>query len=104
MSLEEIGEENQLAKEFEDHIAAHRDEIRAAEKLAIEALRKAVALADKYGVPYRFGISFLGNSYVPAAFIDSKFRKLEDEVICDIAGVWGDYLLEDSGWQHSAVC
>jgi hypothetical protein len=96
--------ESELAKEFEAHISAHQAEISAAEDKAIASLRKAVELADKYGVPYRFGISFLSNSYVPASFIDSKFRKLEDETVSDISGCWGDYIFEDSGWQHSAVC
>lgn len=75
----------------------------------MKALREAEALADKHGVPFRSGISPLSNSYVPNSFSKSKFAALERDVVCDIAGVWGEYISDmlsgyGNGWLHSAVC
>jgi hypothetical protein len=68
------------------------------------ALDKAVKLSEKYGVPFSGGISFLDNGYVPASFFDSKFQKLDIDVVSDITEVYGAYAFEYSGWVHSAVC
>jgi hypothetical protein len=96
--------ESPLAKEFQklcDDVGA---QIKAHVKASSEELRKAISLSEKYGVPFRPNISFLGNSYMPDSFLNSKFNKLDHEVVSEIAGVWGDYLFECGGWQHSDVC
>lgn len=102
--------ESPLAKEFDQHCQSIGKQI--SEKLAIarQALKDATDLADQHGVPFHAGISPLRNSYVPKNFPGkSKFAKLDQEVICEIAGVYGEYITDmfDSsygGWLHSAVC
>jgi hypothetical protein len=73
-------------------------------KAASKELKKAIALSEKHSVPFRPGISFLSNTYMPTSFSDSKFAELDNEVVCEIADVWGDYIFEGGGWQHSSVC
>lgn len=107
---EEETENSELEEEFAKHCESVGKQI--SEKLAIarQALKEATDLADQHGVPFHAGISPLRNSYVPKNFPGkSKFAKLDQEVICEIAGVWGDYIGEMfdnsyGGWVHSAVC
>jgi hypothetical protein len=96
--------ETPLAKEFAQHCTDIGKLIDAKVDVARKALKEATDLAEKHGVPFRAGISPLSNTYMPASFSYSKFAKLDQEVICEIAEVWGDYLFEGGGWIHSAVC
>jgi hypothetical protein len=96
--------ETPLAKEFEKLCEDIGAQIDAHVEAASKELRKAIALSEKHGVPFRPNISFLSNSYMPESFFDSKFSKLDNDVVCEIASVWGDYLFEGGGWQHSSVC
>jgi hypothetical protein len=101
------GVESDLAKEFKALCADVHAQIDAKLDEARKALREAQAIADKHGVPFRSGISPLSNSYVPANFSTSKFSKLDSDEICDISGVYGEYIrdmLDCGGWLHSAVC
>jgi len=101
--------ESPLAKEFEQVCKDAKEQINAKLEEAHAALEQAEKIADQYGVPFRSHISPLSNSYVPTNFSESKFGKLDKEVVCEIAGVWGEYIREllggnYGGWIHSAVC
>jgi len=96
--------ESPLAQEFQELCNDVGAQILVHVKAASAELRKAVALSEKHGVPFRPNISFLANSYMPESFSDSKFAELDNDVVCEIADVWGDYLFEGGGWQHSSVC
>jgi len=95
---------HELEAEFQALVDGVRINIDAHVEKATEELRKAVALSEIHGVPFRPGISFLRNSYMPQSFFDSKFSELDQNAVCEIASVWGDYLFDGSGWQFSAVC
>ncbi len=71
---------------------------------ASKELKKAIDLSEKHGVPFRPNISFLSNTYMPESFFKSKFAKLDNDVVCEVADVWGDYIFEGGGWQHSSIC
>jgi hypothetical protein len=101
---DEDAEQSELASEFETLCADVHEQIEAKMKVARKAVKEAVAIAEKHGVPFRADVSPLGNSYLPQSFHESKFAELDQEVVCEIADVWGDYLFECGGWQHSAVC
>jgi hypothetical protein len=96
--------ESPLAKEFAAMCEDIGAQINAHVEAASKELRKAIALSEKHGVPFLPNISFLRNSYMPSSFFDSKFAELDQEVVCEIANVRGDYLFDGGGWQHSAVC
>ena len=96
--------ETPLAKEFAQHCEDIRKLIAVKVDVARQAMKEACQIAEKHGVPFRAGISPLSNTYMPASFSVSKFAELDQEVICEIAEVWGDYLFEGGGWLHSAVC
>lgn len=101
--------ESPLAKEFAEHCKTVQAEIKVKVSEAFRLLREAEDIADKHGVPFRSGISPLSNSYIPKEFSKTKFGALGEEVVCEVSGVWGDYIsdLFDSkygGWLHSAVC
>jgi hypothetical protein len=98
-----------LAKEFAQLCQDVGLQIKVKVAEAQKALREAEEIADKHGVPFRSSISPLSNSYVPGSFSKTKFVKLDQEVVCEIAGVWGDYIGEllggdRGGWVASAVC
>jgi hypothetical protein len=98
-------EESELAKEFREH--CEKTQARIDEKLdkARKYLREAVELSEKAGVPFDSDISFLSNGYVPNSFTGSKYANLDNEVISEITGVYGEYIDFDcGGWEHSAVC
>lgn len=99
--------DSELAKEFEEHCKKIQELIRAKVSAAGDLLREAESLADEHGVPFRSGVSFIGNHYIPAGFEDTKWGKLNHDTVNEIAGVWGDYiddLYYSGGWLHSAVC
>lgn len=100
--------ESPLAKEFAAHCKSVGEQIEAKLDEAHKALREAEEIAEKHGVPFSSGISPLSNSYVPGGFSKTKFSKLDTEVVCEIAGVWGEYISDmfgyGGGWLHSAVC
>jgi len=101
--------ETPLAKEFMQHCSDVGKQIAARLDTARKFLNEAQELADAHGVPFHASISPLSNSYVPKGFSQTKFAALDQEVICEIAGVWGEYIDDmlhgyGCGWVHSAVC
>lgn len=105
---QENDELSPLAQEFEQLCETVQAQIDEKLDQAMAALREAQKLADQHGVPFRSGISPLTNSYVPANFKKTKFAELDTSTVCEIAGVWGEYIRDmfeyDGGWLHSAVC
>jgi nucleosome binding factor SPN SPT16 subunit len=111
LEQEELDEENEdeesnpeLEAEFKSLVDSVGAQIDEHVKAASIELRKAIELSEKHGVPFRPNISFLSNTYMPVSFSNSKFAKLDNDVICEIADVWGEYIFEGGGWEHSAVC
>jgi hypothetical protein len=96
--------ETPLAKEFAAHCKKIGQQIDTHVEAARQELKSAIDLSEKHGVPFRPGISFLNNTYMPESFFGSKFSKLDQEVVCEIAEVWGSYIFEGGGWEHSAIC
>lgn len=102
--LDEDSMESPLAKEFAQLCTDVGNEMNVHLLVAKDELDKAIALSEKYGVPFNPGICPLSNSYVPASFAKSKFAKLDNDVVSEIADVWGDYLFDGSGWATSSIC
>lgn len=106
-------------KEFYVEITEFQSEVREKTDLACQLLSEAVILCDKIGLPYYFGISFLGNTYYPEELHEVAKRlesvteddeELEDKELERIrnvlykAGIY-DFTSEyGCGWEHSAVC
>ena len=102
---EELDEEpSELETEFEELVSDIGAQIDVHVAKASKELEKAIALSEKHSVPFRPGISFLSNTYMPESFSSSKFAELDNEVVCEIADVWGDYIFDGGGWQFSSVC
>lgn len=100
--MDENNELSELEKEFKEACDTAQAEIEVHIDTARAAIRLAVAVAEKYGVPFRAGISPLRNTYHPKTF-QEKFGKLDHRVTNDISETWQEYPGE-YGWQHSAVC
>jgi hypothetical protein len=71
---------------------------------ASEALTEACEIAEKFSIPFRSNIYWVGNNYMPADFHD-KFSSLEgqeefDEMREEFASEYGN----DQGWEHSDFC
>jgi len=94
------GENSELAREFSAHWEKYEAKIQAHVEEAYKALEKAVALADKHGIPFYSSVSFLGQNYTPPVL--EKFSELDQETIDNITGTYNEY--ESEGWQHSDVC
>lgn len=91
-------EKSKLEEEFKKTQELAEQEIDAALSKAHTALKEAMAISEKYGVPFYASISPLGQGYRPSSF-EEKWGEILDELreydIC---------LPEYEGWQHSAVC
>ncbi len=91
-----------IEEEFKAVLEAHRGEIDVQLEKASKSLRKACAIADKYGIPFYSNISFISQCYQPESF-DVIRQGLESEDV-DIYDILEDGWGECDGWQHSAVC
>jgi len=92
-----------LEKEFEEAVKAADKEMAQYLKEASEALQKAKAVSEKYGVPFTSSISPLRNGFIPKSFQD-KFGELDHDFVSDVSGVYDEYGDFYPGWIHSAVC
>lgn len=100
----EVESNSDLEKEFQAAYDKALPLIKEQLREARDALTRATAIANEYGVPFRSGVSPLAQGYIPTSF-EEKFSKLDSEIVSDISGVYdphGDGLYP--GWQHSAVC
>lgn len=94
----------ELEAEFQELVDSIGAEIEVHLAAASKELAKAVALSEKHGVPFTASLSPLSQPYVPASFSGSKFSKLDNDKVSEIADVWGDYLFDGDGWLHSSIC
>lgn len=117
-----------MSKELEEKFTAELERFKEAEKnmraeitpLVKEAsklLREAVAVSEKYGLPYRFPLSFLRQIYTPNSFT-KEWRGLRDQCSDMLDSASDDQVFDDAvvdlvdgyrpgeyaEWQHSAVC
>lgn len=99
-----------LEQEFKDLYDAHIKEINEQITIAREAIRKAEAISDAYGIPFGSDITPLGMGYTPDSFYE-KFGvdeegddKLNKNFVCELTGSWPGGEYGGSGWEHSAVC
>src|SRR5262245_3370795 len=60
-----------IEREYLETLVAHADELDAQVKDATEAVRKAVALAERYGISFEFGVD-VGDSYIPRTLSKDK--------------------------------
>jgi hypothetical protein len=101
---EKTPERSALEEQFEATYDAAITSIRVEVAKAREALSAAVKIAEEHGVPFRSGISPLGQGYIPKSF-EKKFPGIDENFVSEVADVYdryGDGLY--AGWQHSAVC
>jgi hypothetical protein len=102
MSVHELDpQDSELEREFRNVNSEALEKINAKVAEASAALREAVKISEKYGVPFGAGISFLSNDYYPKSFED-KFGELDSDFVSDITDTYNEY--GDYGWTHSAVC
>lgn len=91
-----------LELEFETACTAAYNEVDEHIQAAQEAIRKAVEVAEKYGVPIEMPVCPLHNGYIPRNFSD-KFGDLDEQFISDVSGVYSEYGYH-KGWVHSSIC
>lgn len=65
-------------------------------------LDKAVAVAEKHGLPLSTSISFIYNRYVPKSFYE-KYSDEQRVLLKEYELCWGSEY-ETEGWIHSMVC
>jgi len=63
-------------------------------------LNKAIAISEKYGVPFESRISFLSQSYYPGSFRE-HFDDIDRDFVLGLTDAYSEY---GEGWEHSAVC
>jgi hypothetical protein len=64
-------------------------------------MEEATKIAERYGVPFRSGISPISNQYFPNS-LKEKFKDVSDDFINEISDTYNEY--GSIGWRHSAVC
>ena len=96
---DEIGELSAVELEFKALCDEALPQIEARINIARQAIKEAVELSEKYGVPFSSDITPLCMAYTPVS-LDDRFRDLDDAMY-DIAGT---YINGYEGWEHSAIC
>jgi len=92
--------QSELEQEFRGLVERHSQEIEEKLNDANTAMKEAMTLSEKYGIPFPANISQISQSYTPKSFI-TKFGQLDRELIEELSGAElnGYY-----GWEHSDVC
>jgi hypothetical protein len=92
-------EDSEIERTF--RLAVNDAQARIGAKLieASKLIDEACAISEETGIPFRAGVSPLGQSYIPSS-LSEKFPDLDREFATDIADAHGEY----EGWQYSAVC
>jgi hypothetical protein len=91
-----------LEREFEELCDSIGDEIHDHVLTAQRALRSAVALSDKHGIPFYTNVSEIGQPYIPSAF-RKKYGSLNKDFVCNLTEVL-EADLNEIGWQTSTIC
>lgn len=92
-----------MEKEFEKLSNKISEEINIKLNEAAIKLNEAIEIAEKHGVPFSSGISFLPNSYVPTT-MRTMHPNLSDEFMSETTGIYDDDCFDGHGWYHSDVC
>lgn len=92
--------DSELEREFRNSTSEVLSLIKEKVLEAETALNKAVAISEKYGIPFSSSVSFLGQSYTPET-MSSLHPDIDQDLIDSITSTY-DHC--ESGWQHSAVC
>ena len=94
-------EDSELEKQFRQTASMALKKIKAKLAEASAALGEAVALSEKYGVPFDTGVSFVSQSYNPDS-TSEKFPDVDSSFINEVTGASNEYGYD--GWEHSQVC
>jgi hypothetical protein len=94
-------EDSQLEREFRTEANAHLNEIFVKANAASDLLAEAVALSEKYGIPFQSPVSFLGQSYFPNTF-KQKYKGVDTSFVYSVTYASSEYGY--GGWEHSDVC
>ena len=89
-----------LEEEFKQLVEENRSAIEAKIAEATRALKEAMALSDKCGVPFNSSVSLLRQNYFPTTF--DKFAKLDGDTLYELTETYYDGY--GDGWEHSQVC
>lgn len=90
---------SKLEEKFREAMASADTEIESHLKIARSALAQAVAVSEKYGVPFRSDIVEMGRDrqYVPNSY-SQKWENLDREVLEEFDLYIGRY--HDTGWEY----
>lgn len=93
---------NKLEKEFKKIVKTHAQEIDAKLTEASKALDEAIALSEKYGIPFYSRVSPLSQNFIPNSF-ETKFPDIDYSLAAEICNIYrnNDWY---SGWEHSSIC
>lgn len=94
-------EDSKVEREFRLAVQDASKKIKEKVALARKALQEAVEISEETGIPFRAGVSPLGNSYIPES-INEKFPEIDSEFYSEITDAYSEY--GEPGWAHSAVC
>lgn len=96
---------SELEEEFKVIYELGSKQIAAQLEIAENAIKTAVELSKKFGIPFITSYSKINQSYVPGEFVE-KFGELNDLFLDgDILFNYDvDHLKRGGGWKHSAIC
>lgn len=92
-------EDSEMERDFRKAYHYANELIQAKVDEASAALREAVKIAERYGVPFRSHVSPLSNQYYPSS-LENKFNGIDREFVQKVTDTYNEY----DGWEHSAVC
>ena len=93
-----------LEEEFLKVHKEHYSEIEQFVNIAETALKQAVELSEKYGMPFNSKVSIIQQDYRPESY--KAFIGLDPAVVEKITDITVGTLEHEyvSGWQHSSIC
>ncbi len=94
-------EDSEMERDFRKAYHYADDLIQAKVDEASAALREAVKLSERYGVPFRAHVSPISNQYYPRS-LENKFDGIDREFVQGVTDTYNEY--DSTGWKHSAVC
>lgn len=93
---------NELEKEFEKQFNLVHGKIQENLREASRLIDEAVALSDKYGIPFRPKVRHpFRMSYLPES-MNELFPNIDHEFVTELTGAHGYW--EYGGWQTSQTC
>jgi hypothetical protein len=86
MDDDKTEEELKLEDEFKALADKFDDEVGIQLEIAEKAIKEAVKISEKYGIPFHAQVSPLSQTYTPASF-EEKFGDLDREFVSDVLSV-----------------